>query len=445
MLISPQRMQQQMLAQMQLQQRALTLSTSATPLGCCNFFDRCGDGDLMSLHFAGALPLLDYFGFMVGNECYKSVEFITYVRPEMSNGSATAGHLSQPCADPNGWEFGSAKLTIEDFGRYGRHGPTRDMMKPQKYCAADPRWRLDGTAVTSEREWDMRFTTEVIVQDISRHVITGNASSAGQFNGLENLVKTGYASSMLDSQVIDWAGNPMTGGAGMTWNGNAIPTTADFVDVLRAVVRRIKQRISWSPMLANQQMNLGDMILLMPTVVAEEFLDFYTCWSVCPSTDNVTAQLQTYEARTFRDQLLGGLYGYGQITIDGIPIPIMAYDYELLKGPKTADIYLLTGGMGSVRMWEAEHLNAQTAATTYGNLGYFATDGGRMLGTYITENECSQMKLWMHPRLWTRAPWAQARFQNVQFTTPGPVWSADPLETSFFPLTSFGGDTAVCP
>ncbi|MCA9890558.1 MAG: hypothetical protein KC546_19395 [Anaerolineae bacterium] len=445
MIINPQRMQLQMMAQAQMQQRALTLSSSATPIGCCNFFDRCGDGDLMSLHFAGSLPILDYFGFTVGTECYKSVEFITYVRPEMSEGSPTAGHLSQPCADPNGWEFGSAKLTIEDFGRYGRVGPTRDIMKPQKYCATDPRWRLDGTSVTSENEWDMRFTMEVILQDISRDVIVGNASTTGKFNGLENLVKTGYPSSMLDSQVIDWAGNPMSGGAGITWNSNAVPATASFVDVLRAAVRRIKQRISWSPMLANQMMNIGDMILVMPTVAAENFLDFFTCWSVCNSTDDVTVQMQSFEARRFRDQLLGGLYGYGQITIDGIIIPIMAYDYGLIKGPKTADIYLLTGGMGSVRLWEAEHLSATTAAQQYGNLGYFATDGGRVLGTYITENECSKLKLWMHPRLWTRAPWAQVRFQSVQFTTPGPVWSGDPTETSFYPLSSFGGDTAVCP
>ncbi len=59
-----------------LKQR-LTLGTDATPFGCCNFFDRCGDGDLMSLHYAGRLPLLDYFGFNITEECYKVMEFLT--------------------------------------------------------------------------------------------------------------------------------------------------------------------------------------------------------------------------------------------------------------------------------------------------------------------------------------------------------------------------------
>lgn len=442
MLYNPQRMQAQLMAT--AQQRALSLSDLASPFGCCNFFDRCGDGDLLSLHFAGGLPLLDYFGFEVTDVCEKVFEFITYVRPEIGEGP-TPGHLSNPCDEPNGIDYGAAKLTINDFGRYGRHGPTREIMTPKRYCVSDPRWRLDGRPVTDEREWDARFAAEVMIQDISRDVIVGNASTPGKFNGLENLVKTGYASGMLDSIVIDWNGNPMNGGNGITWNGAPIASTFDFVDVLRAVVRRIKQRISWAPTLANQQMNIGDMILVMPTVAAENLLDFFTCWSVCTSTDDITVQLQSFEARRFRDQLLGGLYGYGQITIDGIVIPIMAYDYELIKGPTRADIYLLTGQLGSVRLWGAEHLSASVAAQGYGGEGYFSIDGGRVLGLYEVENLCAQLKLWMRPRLWTRAPWAQVRFQDVQFGTPGPVLSPDPLASSFFPVTSFGADQAVCP
>lgn len=442
-MINPYRLQVQALAQAQLQQRQLSVSDLATPFGCCNFFDRCGSGDLMSLHFSGGLPLLDYFGFEVTDVCHKVVEFITYVRPAMVEGSPTAGHIANPCADPNGIDYGSAELTLTDFGRYGRHGPTRDIMKPKRYCESDPRWRLDGQPVMDEREWDIRFATEVIIQDISRDVIVGNAATPGKFNGLENIVKTGYASSMLDSIVVDWNGNTMAGGNGITWNGNAVGNTYNFVDVLRAAVRRIKQRISWSPMLASQQMNIGDMILLMPTTAAEALLDFFTCWSVCPGSENIQVQLQSFEARRFRDQLLGGLFGAGQITIDGIIIPIMTYDYELIKGPTRSDIYLLTGSIGNVRLWDAEHLSATEAARQYGDLGYFSTDGGRLLGKYDVENECAQLKLWMHPRLWSRAPWAQVRFQDVVTSTPGPVLSGDPLATSFFPETDF--ESAECP
>ena len=446
MIVNQYRMKMQMEAmQQRLVQRhgELTVETSATPFGCCNYFDRCTD-ELMSLHFGGTLPLLDWIGFEVSDVCVKTFEFMTYLRADRTEqGAASAGYLSDPCATPNTWEFGTCKLTIEDFGRYGRRGKTREVMKPAKYCITEPRRRLDGSVVTDEREWDLRWTTDQIINDISRDIIVGNSSNPGQMDGLETLVSTGYDCAPLDSIVIDWNGNPMSGGAGVTWNGAAVAATYDFVDVLNAVIRRIKQRISMAPSLRNQALNLGDMILVMPTNVAQCLLDFYTCWSVCAGAQYNEVSLQTYEARTFRNSLMGGLFGFGQITIDGIPIPIMGYDWGLIKGPKTADIYLLTGQVGSMKMWGAEHLSAQTAAATYGNAGYFSTDGGRILGLYTNDNECIQLREWMHPRLYTIAPWAQVRFQNVQCEQPGGFMSIDPEESSFFYQSSF--TPAVCP
>jgi hypothetical protein len=442
MIINPQLLRFQGERLLQQQRHTLTLGTTATPFGCCNFFDRCTD-ELMGLHFAGGLPLLDWMGFDVTDVCVVVNEFITFLRPAYSGGNPTAGHLANPCTDPNGFEFGTAKFTIDWFGRYGRSGPTRDLMRPERYCVTDPRRRLDGTVVTDEREWDLRFTMETIIQDISRHLITGNHATPGMMDGLEQIVTTGYASSMLDSWVVDWGGNPMAGGAGITINGQAIAATFDFIEVLQALIRRIKQRIGWSAVLSNQQMNLGDMILVMPSHVAECLLDFYTCWNQCPTDGNYAVFITSPEAREYRTQLMGGLFGYGQITIDGVPIPILGYDWELIKTPTLSDIYLLTGGVGSVRLWYGQHLSAAAAAARYGGRGYFSTDGGRVLGLTDTSNECDVLKAWIHPRIWTRAPWAQIRFQNVQCDGVLDPLSPDPLQTSFYPLTSF--TPAVCP
>lgn len=444
MILNQYALEAQQLAYQQKVARALTLSTTASPFGSANFFDRCTD-ELMSLHFGAAMPLLDYMGFTVSDVHHKVFEYITYVRPAYasgSTGSPTAGHLSDPCSTPNGFQYGTAKLTVDGFGRYGRVGPTRDLMKPNMYCDTDPRRRLDGTPVTDEREWDMVFAMDTILQDISRDVIVGNSSTAGKMNGLEQIVKTGYESAILDSQVINFGGKTMGGGTGITWNGTAIAGSPDFVEVLRAVVRYIRTRVSWSPMLKNQQMNLGDMILVMPSHMATELLDFFTCWNVCPGATNQPIQLQTYEARQYRDSLMGGLYGHGQITIEGIPIPILAYDYELIKGPTLNDAYLLTGGIGSVRLWYGEHISAASAAAGRGNNGYFSTDGGRVLGLYVNENECEQLRMWMHPRIYTRAPWAQVRFQNVKVSSFDKIISPDATMSSFYPVTSFMAEIA---
>jgi hypothetical protein len=240
----------------------------------------------------------------------------------------------------------------------------------------------------------------------------------------------------------------MSGGAGLTYNGNAIPGSPNLIDILLDINSQINQRMSWSPMLKNQTMRVGQKILVMPTFMVRCLLDYYTCWSVCPDGEVPTKFINTLEAREFRKDLDGGLFGHGFIELDGEIIPILAYDWELIKGPKTGDIYFLTGAVGSFRIWEGEHLSAEVAlrenlGAAMDDYGFFSTDGGRVLGKVDVDNLCRVMKLWMSLRLFNKAPWAQARIQSVQCERPLGVLSSDPLATSFYPVTSFG--SATCP
>lgn len=427
----------------------LTVDPTASPFGCCNFFDKCGDGDLLSLYYAGQLPLLDWLGFNVATVCYRTVEFLTYLRPERHvNGTPTEGYLSDACADPAGVEWGSCKITVEDFGLLGRHGPTRKILQPKKYCETSPTYRLDGSAVTDEREWDMKFTGDQIVSDMNTLVVTGNAAVAGQFDGLEAWVKTGYTSDghkcqMLDSIVLDWNGNPMSGGNGITWNGNALANTFNFVDVLLAVYRRFRQRIKWAAALRTSKLAVGDMILVMPSSMIECLLKHYTCWSVCDGGQYSEVNFNSYEARAFYQTLLGGMFGDGQIMLDGFTVPILGYDWGLINGPTTGDIYLLTSNVGAFRIWEGEFLDAAAAAAKLTGSGYSSSDGGRVIWKVDADNLCQEMKGWIAPRLFCKAPWLQARFQDVKCVTPGGFMSVDPDDTSFYPLTSF--NPAECP
>lgn len=428
----------------------LALGNLASPFGCCDFFDNCSD-QIMSLHYGGQLDLLDWMGFNVSQDCVRTLDYIAYNRPAYSDGSPTPGYLANPCADPNSIEYGTARITVENFGMLGRSGPTRLIAKPERYCITRPQRRLDGVPVTSEREWDLRFAVDQLIQDMKRLVITGNATTPGQFDGLERWVRNGYPGpngAMLNSTVVNWNGNSMAGGAGMTWNGQPLASTYNIVDVIKAFVRRTLQRKSWSPQLANQQLMLSDMIILIPTTGAQCLLDFFTCWSVCEGTEFNQVDLQRLEARTFRDGLVAtspnNAFGYGYITIDGVIIPILGYDWELIKGPKTMDMYVLTGAMGSVRLWEGEHISASTAVDYVGEgSGYSSIDGGRILLSSEVDNLCTVLKAWMFPRLFNTAPWAQMRIQNVQCEQPGGFLSPDPLESSFFPLDS-SFSAAVC-
>jgi hypothetical protein len=408
--------------------RALTIGTEITPFGCCNFFDPCADS-IFSLHYSGRLPLLDWMGFNVTEECYKSVEFITFVSPEGS----TVGYLADPCADPNGIEVGATKITVEDFGRIGRSGPVREIMKPLNYCKTRPIVRLDGSPVTNEDEWDMKFAMDQIITDLAQLLIVGDESTGGQFDGLEQWVSTGYTNALIDSTIINWNSNPMSGGTGITWNGGAVTDNAfNVIDILLEAFRKIRQRASWSPLLRAQTPGVGDFILVLPTALTSCLLDFFTCWSVCPGKEFNETNMNTLEARTFRNDLLGGMFGHGKIFLDGYEIPLMAYDWELIKGATLGDMYFLTGAYGGMRIWEGEHLNAARAASENGDQGITTTDGGRVLVRKDTENLCKILKAWLHPRLFCYAPWMQIRFQNVACVTASGYVSPDPT-TAYYP------------
>jgi len=445
--------QQQMIQGMQMRggmvqrETALTLSNQASPFGCCNFFDSCTD-EIFSLYYRGVLDLLDWMGFNPTDVCNRTVQFIEYVRPEQVQRADTAGYISEPCADPNGIEFGACSLSVDHFGRYGRRGPSRDVMIPEKYCKTRPRYFLDGTPVTSEAMWDMLFTMDQILNDIRVHLITGNHATPGQFDGLQQWVKTGYSCQGLNSYVLNWNNNPMAGGAGITLNGAATNPGFNIVDWLLDLHRNIMQRISWSPLLRNQAMQTGDMILLMPTFMTRCLLDFFACWSVCPGAQYEEIQKNLREINDFRFSLNGGMFGHGQISLDGHTIPLLGYDWGLINGPTRGDMYLLTSAIGSQRVWEGEHLSAQTALNRLpgdmgSSMGFESRDDGRVLLKIVSDNECYQVREWMHPRLWCMAPWAQVRIQNVVCQTPSGPLSPNPSDTSFFITSSF--EPAECP
>lgn len=426
---------------------ALGVNPKISPFGCCNFFDTCSDEGLFTLFFNGQLDLLDWMGFETSDVCFREIEYLNFVSPANCNETGVVA----ACEEPKGIDFGSCSQSIEDFGSYGRRGPTRRADKPVKYCENSPMRFIDGTKVASESQWDEFFTMNQMLTDIRKALITGNNATVEQFDGLEQIVTTGYACESLDSYVVDWNGNPMGGGAGITLNGNATPAGFDIVDWLLDLTRNIRTRISWSPLLQNQQMRVGDMILVLPGFMARCLLDFYTCWSVCTGVEFEEANKSpSLEMRDFRLQLNGGLFGHGRIFLDGFEIPLLIYDWELIKGPTRGDMYLLTGGIGSMRVWEGEHLDMRIVPQEFENLGiagnpgnFYTRDDGRVLGKVVTDGICYQLELRMRPRVFCKAPWAQIRFQNVVCRTPSGPLSPDPCESSFYiesPLTS-----ASCP
>ena len=428
----------------------LSLSDLATVYGCCGLFDMCSDEDLVSLSMQGADPFLDWIGWESTDLCVIKKEFITWIRPEQSQGDCTPGYLADPCAEPNSVEFGKCDFTLEDFGRLRRKGPVRDVtMNDIRYCDRQPRYRLDGTQISDDREFDAVVLAEALLQDLRRMVITGNAATPGQFSGLESLVVTGYTNSsggaceIMDSHVVNWNSNGMAGGAGITVNGDAITATWNFIDVLLAIWRRKVQRIMLAPTLASRIGGGVDVILLLPSSLINCLLDHYTCWSVCDGSQYNEVALQSYEARQFRNSLLGGRFGYGEITLDNTKIPLLAYDWELQKSPSCGDMYLLVGGVGNIKAMSGQFNNMAGVPGAFPDGDYWVSDGGRFLHWSVQDETCIEEREEIRPRILSWTPWANTRFQNVCCDTVLDPLSPDPCETSFFVESSFSA--AACP
>ena len=299
------------------------------------------------------------------------------------------------------------------------------------YCEKSPRFRIDGTQITDDLEYDIIRASEVLIQDLLGLAIAGNHTTPGQFDGLESIVVDTYANSILNSIIVDWNSNDLDGGAGMTWNGNAIDSGTNFVSLLMALVRNIRQRINQVPSIRAGGFATGDLVLAIPNSYISCLLDAYTCWSVCAGD---YALMDTFEARRFRDALNGGMFGAGQITIEGVTIPILPVD-QLINGDGTFDVYLLSHGVGNWRWLYGQYNNMNLVAplaSTKTGLAYSALDGGRILQWTKVQNRCMEQIAEMQPRIVCEAPWAQVRIENVTCKLVAGPFSGDP-NSYYFP------------
>jgi len=102
-------------------------------------------------------------------------------------------------------------------------------------------------------------------------------------------------------------------------------------------------------------------------------------------------------------------------------------------------MYLLTGSIGAMRVWEGEHLDMRGVTQQLDDFGisgnpggFYTRDDGRVLGKVVFDGTRRRLELRIRPRVFCKAPWAQIRFKNVVCRTPSGPLSPDPCESSFY-------------
>lgn len=418
-------------------------------------FNLCAGDSLAALSLIGRYPqFLNWLGWDLTNIFRAHEYFITYAGGAgTAAGTVASGTISNPCAPGATVEWGFCDWSIEGFGTFRRSSPVRNMTRDNlRYCDQQPIYRIDGSTIDSNSEWDLFLVTTAIIQDLTRAVITGNKQSdANTFDGLLRSIKTGYQSSSsvdckeMDSLIIDYAGNqmcPVNGATGVTVNGNGAPDGFVLIDFIKEAIRRVFWRAGKSSF--GRSIAPGDMIILMPESWISCLLDCWTCYLKCGGD---FLRMDSLDARAFREKLDGGLYGDGQlIGFDGRTIPIMAFDEGLINEPAdpeedpdyTADILILTRTIGGQPVLRGQ-LKDLSNVPALADDKYQTTDGGKLLMWHNLDNTCRQLHVEMQPRLVNRAPWSQIRIKNVKCNNALGHISSDYLSPLFYgTLTKVG-------
>lgn len=406
------------------------------------------DRPLMSFSMAGAYhPVLDWIGWEDTLIDLTNKGFISYMAADGAAASSpTSGVQADPCASGNTVEYGTCDYVLNGFGRLRRETPPRsDDHDGLMYHEKIDLHRIDGTLIGDEKEYDMFVCTSVLIQDLHRQLIVGNSSNAGEFDGLENLVIDGYLDSQaqacnaMDAYVVDWAGLDMSNavsdsnGTPITINGTNVPNgTYNLYGMLEWILRNIKIRLSFAPTLRNRIVE-GDAVLMMPSSWIKPFLNMVTCYVKCGGD---YARMTTDAALTFYNNLWqsnesGEQLADARIIVEGTPIVITGFDYELDNGDGTADMYLLIKGNNGMQFLYGEYKDNEP--TVANQPERYATTDGNMLLTYAYYDQtCSVRVVQMQARLHMPAPWAQVRILNVPYEGVLAAISSDPLNTNFF-------------
>lgn len=410
--------------------------------------DICGDNDLTSLTLAGSYsPLFDIIGFDFSN-VYKVEEgFITYIGPSgTAAATPTTGVLSAACTRPNGVEWGNEQLRHSGWTSLARTSPSRDVTEMHmRLCDNAPTYRVDGTLINNDFEWDMVTMMSVIMQDMHRMFVIGNATNDNEADGLQRLVRTGVTDTdgslfpQMDSFIVDWNGNAMApdnGATGVTLNGNATADGYVLIDFINSWIRHTVGRINMAPRLRGTPL----FTCLIPTEHLSCLIYAYANYFIT-GNPNLTTNVNNDDVIAMRNRLIrDAIEGMVTLVFEGYPITFIPWDWETVdEVTGNGDLYFLTAVAGTIPMLRL-HLKDMNQAVRNGEVGVpagtasgrFVLDGGRILGQRVEDHNCEYRTARLDFRPILRAPWTAMKITDVACNTIFGHLSADPL-SAFFP------------
>lgn len=409
-----------------------------TLYGCTGLFSMCGPDDVIGLSMTDD-KLISWLNWRSSNICEQFIKCLTYMDVTGTAAGSPSSLAGRACDTPPVSEKGTFEYFLGDKGLLRVSGLPIELTKiNQLKCDKQPTYTLpvpgapNGLRIDNDLDFEALVASEALKHEISRLVIRGAKATTGQFDGLEQLVNTGYVdiktgtlNAGIDSVVVNWSNDNLDG---------AVNGRGNIIAFVIALVRRVRQRIKMS---GRGDAAVGDIALVMTTYMRDCFLDAFACYGMCAPSQYNEIFRDNLAVREFRDKFNGGMFADGYITVDGTPVPILTHDWLSLgqSGTKfTSDIYLLTRRIGATPILYGQYHpmgEAVDVARGFGMDHYRLMQGDRLIQWSKSDNLCVNVSLAVKPNVYLSAPWAQARITNVGCVPSFAPISDDP-QSSYF-------------
>ena len=406
----------------------------------------CGPDDIISAYVDGA-PFADWLNWK--GELFERTfaRILANVGPDMEDGVHTSGVLADECDTCESVKWGKCEIdtTKALLCRCGEEITTYNLN--YGYCEEQPIFRVDGTPITNNAEWQAALAAQTLGMDIEQQLIYGNRVNANEADGLQRLVRTGYvdcrsslACAQADSIVVDWQFDGMNG----TCNGHG-----NIINKITDILRRFKLRAG------ARSLNTADVVIMLPSFMRDFLVDYWAAFG----TFLVVGAIQVDATEVFRRRerfISGGANGDGWVPVNGQPISFLVNDYmpmdqcnqDCAAGGFVSDIYVLTRRMGNMEIIHGTYQNyadtiGPALASRFGADQFRVSDGGKFLRYQMLRNEiCFNTCVSMRPGLHISAPFMQARIHDIcataQFApiskTPGHYYFPDQVHSE--PVTT---------
>lgn len=414
---------------------AMTLSTSdgfyrPTPL-----FDLCVDDNLYSLVLLNKMnAFFNEIPFITTNLQRDHRAVLTYVGGA-GTGASTYAHddslITDACAPNVGVESGTCEWLVTGFNRQRLSSDTRDITdQGMRYCATQPTYRIDGTLIEDDVEWDGVRLMTTILQDMQYLFFAG-----GTVDGLLQLVTAPYTDPnndlcpAMDSYVVDWSEQVMCDTeedlTGITLNGNPLTGTFDIVDIFDEYVEAVITRIDNSGYAGEPRF-----VFALPMKHLGCLIDCYVCHVDCAR--DIT-RLQEPDARASRKALRSQLRT-GSVTLDFWGVPVTFYvnnSTALLADDGLATIVGGVTRIGNTPLIEIQ-MKTLEGVRKYGEGEFIPSDGGRILTWETLDHTCLRRHVEMQWRVALTAPWAWMQINDVTCTPLFGHFSEDTLSGFFY-------------